>query len=66
MALTDLALLLKEGAIIFEDAEVGRRVSGIIQKRCPFQTEEGLEFCRISTLENEASIAIALEDIYPN
>jgi hypothetical protein len=62
MALTDRELLLEEEVIIFEDAEVGKRVSELKQKRFPFQTEEGLEFRRVSTIKDDASTAIEFGD----
>lgn len=45
--------LLEDGVIFLEDPEVGSRVYEFSQKRFPFQTEEGLDFCRTSTLEDK-------------
>lgn len=56
MALADRqALLLEDGVMFLEDPEIGNRVYEFSQMRFPFQTEAGLDFCRINTLEDTAS-----------
>jgi hypothetical protein len=56
MAAHDLeACLLEEGVVVFEDPEIGKRVSEFEEKGFPFQTEEGLDFCQRSTLNDAAS-----------
>lgn len=56
MALTQSEVsLIEEGVFFLEDPEVGRRVQDITEKRFPFQTAEGLEFFRISTLQDDVS-----------
>lgn len=56
MAAHDLgASLLEEGVVFFEDPEIGKRVSEFDKKGFPFQTEEGLDFCQRSTLNDTAS-----------
>lgn len=55
--------LIEEGVFFLDDPEVGRRFQEIKEKRFPFQTVEGLEFCRISTLQDEVSEARRLHGI---
>lgn len=47
------ACLIEDGVFFLDDAEVGRRFQEINEKRFPFQTVEGLDFCRITTLQDE-------------
>ena len=57
------ACLIEDGVFFLDDAEVGRRFQEINEKRFPFQTVEGLDFCRITTLEDEVSEAQRLHGI---
>ena len=47
--------ILEDGVLFFEDPDIGRRVDEFDKKGFPFQTEEGLDFCRKSTLDDTAS-----------
>ncbi|KAF1831339.1 hypothetical protein BDW02DRAFT_572096 [Decorospora gaudefroyi] len=46
------ASLLEEGVMFFEDPEIGNRVSEFDEKGSPVQSEEGLDFCQRSTLDD--------------
>lgn len=46
---------MEDGLLFFEDPDIGRRVDEIDKKGFPFQTEEGLDFCRRSILDDTAS-----------
>lgn len=60
------ASLLEEGVLIFEDPEVGSRVDGFSQKGFPCHTEEGLDLCRKSTLDDQVNYADSFTDIVAN
>jgi hypothetical protein len=60
------ACLIEEGVFFLDDPEVVRRVQEINEKRFPFQTVTGLDFCRISTLQDDVSEAQKLYGISNN
>jgi hypothetical protein len=53
--------LLEEGVFHVHDLNTGTRVDNFRMKRFPFQTEDGLSFCRESLLEDDVSILQSLQ-----
>jgi hypothetical protein len=49
------ASIIEDGVLCFEDPDIGRRVSEFDKQGFPFQTEDGLDFCRINTIDDAAS-----------
>jgi hypothetical protein len=47
--------ILEDGIFCAEDPIVGKRVNEIAQKGFPFKTEEGLDFCKLNTLDDKVS-----------
>jgi len=47
--------ILEDGVFCVEDPVVGKRVDEIAQKGFPFKTEEGLDFCKLNTLDDKVS-----------
>jgi hypothetical protein len=47
--------ILEDGVFCVEDQVVGKRVDEIAQKGFPFKTEEGLDFCKLNTLDDKVS-----------
>ncbi|KAH7111259.1 hypothetical protein B0J11DRAFT_447619 [Dendryphion nanum] len=47
--------VLDDGFFLMTDQVIGRRVSGFSKKDHPFQTEEGLDICRMSCFEDKAT-----------
>lgn len=45
--------ILEDGAFWVEDPIIGRRVDEIAEKGFPFKTKEGLEFCKVNTLDDK-------------
>lgn len=45
--------VLDDGFFLMTDQVIGRRVSGFSKKDHPFQTEEGLDICRMSCFEDK-------------
>jgi hypothetical protein len=58
--------LIEEGVFFLDDPDVGRRFQEVKEKGFPFQTVEGLDFCRISTLQDEVSEVQRLHGISNN
>lgn len=50
-------LLEEDGLICIEDPIVGERVDQMRRKGFPFLTEEGLDFCRLGTLDDKAGLS---------
>ncbi|OQU97149.1 hypothetical protein CLAIMM_03127 isoform 3 [Cladophialophora immunda] len=48
--------ILEDGVFCVEDAVIGKRVKEIEEKGFPFKTLDGLEFCKLHTFDDEASI----------
>jgi hypothetical protein len=62
MAFTDLSSIqrtkqdiLEQGFSCHLDPVIGERVDAIAQKGFPFKTEEGLDFCKLNTVDDEVS-----------
>jgi len=49
------ASLLEEGVVFLEDPDVGKRSTDFVKK--DFLLEDGLDLCRMSTIEDKASTA---------
>lgn len=47
--------ILDHGFCYQTDPVVGERVSEIAEKGFPFKTEEGLDFCKLSTFDDKES-----------
>jgi hypothetical protein len=47
--------ILEDGVSRTEDPVIGNQVDEITRKGFPFKTEEGLDFCKINTLDDEVS-----------
>jgi len=47
--------ILEDGVFCAEDPIVGKRVDEIAQKGFPFKTEEGLDFCKLNTLDDKVN-----------
>lgn len=45
--------ILEDGVFRVEDPIVRKRVDEISQKGFPFKTEEGLDFCKLNTLNDK-------------
>lgn len=58
--------ILEDGIFCAEDAIVGQRVDGIAQKRFPFKTAEGLDFCKLNTLDDKVSREIIRAETISN
>jgi hypothetical protein len=62
MGFTDLSSIqrtkqdiLEQGFSCHLDPVIGERVDAIAQKGFPFKTEEGLDFCKVNTVDDEVS-----------
>ncbi|OCL02210.1 hypothetical protein AOQ84DRAFT_190831 [Glonium stellatum] len=45
--------ILEDGVFCVEDPVIGKRVDEIAKKGFPFKTEEGLDFCKLNTLDDK-------------
>ncbi|KAF2176763.1 hypothetical protein K469DRAFT_605911 [Zopfia rhizophila CBS 207.26] len=45
--------ILEDGVFWVEDPVIGKRVDEIAKKGFPFKTEEGLDFCKLNTLDDK-------------
>jgi len=53
LSVTDIQKAFSEDGILYvEDATIGDRVKEIQMKRFPFESAEGLDFCRMNVLED--------------
>jgi len=52
--------IFDDGFCYQADSTIGKRVDEIAAKGFPFTKEEGLEFCKLSTFDDEASKDISL------
>jgi len=52
--------ILEVGVFCAEDPVVGKRVDEIAQKGFPFQTEEGLDFCKRNALDDNVRKLICI------
>jgi hypothetical protein len=47
--------ILEDGFSYRSDSVIGERVDAIAKRGFPFKTEEGLDFCKLSTIDDEVS-----------
>jgi len=65
LSVTDIQKAFSEDGILYvEDATIGDRVKEIQMKRFPFESAEGLDFCRMNVLE-DIRIRCVLEALLP-
>lgn len=48
-----------EGLVDLEDSSIGEHIVDMEQRRFPFSTEYGLDFCITHVLQNEVSLAVS-------
>lgn len=56
--------IVEDGVFWVEDPVVGKRVDEIAKKRFPFKTEEGLEFCKLNTLDDKVGAIDRLRNLH--
>jgi len=69
LSVTDIQKAFSEDGILYvEDATIGDRVKEIQMKRFPFESAEGLDFCRMNVLEDIVRTLLSVwvpPDIHP-